>query len=257
MQNVREILQTPSFSQNFFLYLKEHDRIYPIDLLKIIQDLEKAFEAGLAETMCKALHGEQRFREAAKKFGRENHIEFFEIWLRTSIARDKLMFYNLGLLHTKGGDLRKAQIIVDEREQLFALLKLELARKHPGVIQMVQREASKLDASFFSKMADILKQPPKKFEHIDAAELQRFLIKLWANETPTKNGKTIPPLCYFSDPAISELAIQYKIDSNATPQRVRKTWERLGLKKSRKPQFWTVCKSGTKILISEFRRSLK
>jgi hypothetical protein len=203
-------------------------------------------------------------RYAVDPFGHDFPAEFLEIWLRTQIARDKLMFYELGLFKTleeSRGDLRTGKYVVNELEQIYALTELEEARKQPGFIDRVKQEAAKMNPVFFQRMGRLLKSPGKKREELSGTKLQRFLLNFWAFESKDRKGQVVPPLCFFSDPAIAELA-NYCLGANSyIAANVRKTWQRLGLQKSKKPLFLSVKvpakDAGGKISISQYRRRFR
>ena len=176
------------------------------------------------------------------EFGNEHTDEFFEIWLRTEIARDKLMFHTIGLfksLKKKEVWLATGKFVTNEREQIYALAALDLARRKSGFIHQVTQEAGKLDPGFFQHMGHLLKRPGRTFAEIKGTNLQEFLLANWATESKDKKGQSIPPLCYCSDPVITELA-NFGLNSRNTTPYVRKNWERLGLKKAKKIRVWRI-----------------
>ena len=229
----------------------------PFARLKNIENIEIALDGGMAESLYELFRGTELSRGDYEKCGKESLIELFEIQLRTQIAADKLMFYKIGILKTKSkGDLRTAKIVSDNREQLFAVIRLKMARSHPEVVDAVQRFAREMDAGFFLRLGAALKRPALDVEHISASKLQTFLLHCWASERKEKHGRIAPPLCYFSDPAIAKLAtIMLKFTPEFSPAIVRKTWERLGLKKSKFIQYWTVREEDGHLIISELRHA--
>ena len=112
-----------------------------------------------------------------------------------------------------------------------------------------------MDPVFFSRLAAALKHPGVGFEHVSGSPLQRFLLRAWDTEFKDAKGNMIPMLCTYSDPAIAKLAnIVLKI--KVTDRRVRKTWERLGLRKA-EVKFWSVEQKRGKIVIGEIRHRQK
>jgi hypothetical protein len=249
--NARDLLNL------FFAYLGNRAKMDPLTRLRSVRYIESALDGRMAQLLFEAWSGERQARQCYRKWGERSTVEFFEIWIRTLIANDKLMFYHLGLLKVRrNGDLRTAELVQEEREQLFALIALRAGRQHPGIKDQVQAEAQKMDPAFFSRMGAALKRPALEFRHVVGTKFQSFLLVAWAGDVRDSNGTNFPPLCYYSDPAIANLfSILAKGQPQVTSAAVRKTWERLGLRKSATIQFWTVIKKGRKIVISEFRRA--
>jgi hypothetical protein len=186
--------------------------IVGLDLMRITRVIETMLNKGYSEpllmVMCET-YKKGGVRYIVDPSGHDSPAEFFEIWLRTQIARDKLMFYELGLFKTleeSRGDLRTGKFVVNELEQIYALTELEEARKDPRFIDRVKQEAAKMNPVFFQRMGRLLKSPVKKCEELSGTNLQRFLLNFWAFETKDRKGQVVPPLCFFSDPAIADLA---------------------------------------------------
>src|SRR5208283_3618784 len=105
-----------------------------IGYLKSLRLIEVALNRRMAETLYEIRWGIDEAHRRLKHSDKERMLEAFEMLLRTQIARDKFMFYGLGLLETRKGDLRTARLVPDEREQLFAILRFDQYRQHPGTI---------------------------------------------------------------------------------------------------------------------------
>jgi hypothetical protein len=163
---------------------------------------------------------------------REAVREFFVIWLLTMIAKDKSMLADLGLLKLKTkGDLRTAELIEDEPEMMLQALRFQRYRDHPDTKHIIAQEARKMNPDFFLRLGKVLKRPGKGFEAIDCP-VRRFLLVAWAEYHPTKNG-IMPPLCYFSNEALMECVQLVTGETLDSPDQIRKTWMRLGLRKSK------------------------
>ncbi len=187
-------------------------------------------------------------------------LEEFEIWLRTHIARDKLMFKEFGLLKSSEknrGDLRGTKPVVDEIEEICALAQFKMAREDPRFWVEVGRLAKKHKASFLPRFCPLLIPAAKQIEDPYQTKLQSFLLDFWYDQIPCKNETYIPALCSLSDPAITELAKLACKSIYLNTINVRKTWERLGLQKMRKLSFKSVQVTKGKITICEFRRKSK
>jgi hypothetical protein len=205
----------------------------PVVMMRRIQIIEQGIKDGKVKLMFEELEKRGLTNHLYQLSEREDAMEFFEIWLLTLLANDKACLNDLGLLDfEKSGDLRTARLIEDETELLYRLLNIETMRKHPGVIQRVREEAAKMNATFFERMGRILKKPGIGPEHV-YTETQRLLLICWASNFKLPEDKYLPPLCRSSDPAIADFVTKTLRINQISPGRIRKQWERLGLRKMR------------------------
>jgi hypothetical protein len=143
---------------------------------------------------------------AYKQLGKDKLVEFLTIALRTFIAEDKLTYYRLGFLKTQKGDLRTAQSVEGETDEIITWIRLAGTRRHPRVISAIKRHATKMDPSFFERVGRALNQPELRIKHLGWSKLQYFLLRYWIKPSRYDNGVCIPPFCVLSDPAIAKLA---------------------------------------------------
>ena len=213
----------------------------PVVIMRRIRVIEKGIKAGKIKLMFQEL---EKFKSAGSFHPPESQIpihepiteadvELFEIWLSTLVAKDRSWLNELSLLKlTKNGDLRTAKLIEDEPELILKSLRYEMMRSNLGAIRFIQKEAAKMDANFFQRLGKILSKPGIGFEHSESKP-HNFLLLHWATYRKHTEGKVIPPLCYFSDPA---LAMYVEINLKClpiSPGKIRKIWERLGLHKAK------------------------
>lgn len=102
--------------------------------------------------------------------------------------------------------------------------------KYKPLKEYVQQAVAEDDQDFISQLGDALDLPPPKWPR-----LEWHLIVQWVSDS--KIG--LPPLCYWSDEAILHwLSLLWKVrrwkDCELTFDNVRKTRQRLGLKKVRR-----------------------
>jgi hypothetical protein len=217
-------------------------------MMRRIQFIEKGIKAGKVNLMFDALERCQLTGRWYRPSEREDAIDLFGIWLLTLIAKDKARLNELGLLKLEEkGDLRTAKLIEDETEQLFRALRFEMVRKHRGTILFVQQEAAKMNARFFERLGRVLKKPGIGFENT-YSNLQRFLLITWATLYEKQKGKFFPPLCCFSDPALAEYVRIILKTSPISPDTIRKTWERLGLRKAQHIEILKFKREGRKTI---------
>jgi hypothetical protein len=199
-----------------------------------INVIEQGVKAGKVIRLFEALEERYLTKDLYLPSQRQEAIDNFEIWLLTLVAKDKLRLNELGLMKLgKWGDLRTATLIDNEVEWIFRILRLKKGRKHPGAVEFIQREAAKMQSSFFLRLGRILKKPGIEIEHLGSNQ-HWLLLDHWATPWLYNKATIIPPLCFFSDPAIAKfVAIELKLNE-ITPAKIRKMWERLGLRKANK-----------------------
>lgn len=92
----------------------------------------------------------------------------------------------------------------------------------------IQRAAQKDNLDFLCRVADVLNRPAAK---VEASEMQRkfWLAVCWV----CSSRRDIPPLCFWTDQAIADLAVIVLRDKTLTFDAVRKTRQRLLLKKAK------------------------
>jgi|ERR1035438_4119644 hypothetical protein len=219
-------------------------------MMRRIQIIERGIKAGKVKLLFDEMERHQLAGHLYQPSQREDALDFFEIWLSTLMAKDKAMLNGLGVLKLeKKGDLRTAKLIEDETELMFRVLRFEMTRTHRGTIQFVQQEAAKMDASFFLRLSRILKKPGIEFKHT-FSKLQQLLLIHWATAYKNREGKIMPPLCCYSDPALAEYVRIILKTTPISPSQIRKTWERLGLRKAHKIEIWEFKKERGKTIFS-------
>jgi len=161
--------------------------------------------------------------------------EFFEQWLRVHVARDKLLLSEMGLLKRIDGSLKKAQYEKNSVERMFKMIRYQIPRTSPEVISIVREEAAKMDSKFFARMAETLERSGRGMgvQKI-GTRLENFLLDYWIQGFPTTDGGFLPPLCAFSNPALNTF-VNWLLNrgSDGSTDGVRKTYQRLGLKRIR------------------------
>jgi hypothetical protein len=227
---------TKDQSSGLVSYISAAKSIDPFELMRRIRIIEQGIKDGKVKLMFEELR-KRRLTDHLYQRRLLFRMEFFEIWLLALVANDKAILNDFGLLEfEKRGDLRTARLIEDETEQMFRLLRFEWARKRPMCIQFAQQrvreEMANMNASFFQKLARILKQPGIELKHV-CSETQRLLLICWASNIKFSEDKYFLPLCYRSDPAIAEFVTKTLNINQISPGMIRKKWERLGLRKMR------------------------
>ena len=208
--------------------------------MRRIQILEKGIKAGMVsatfdeiEIHQPALHLQLKdhFQIEAT---REELLEFLKIELLTSIAREKSLLYDLGLLILdKNGDLRTARIIEDGTELRLQLLRFEKFREEPGLKKWAQQAASKLDPPLLARLSRILGDKPGLEINHRFSALHHYLLINWTTSQIHQIWEFMP-LCRVSDPVIAEYARIVLNTNPISPAKIRKAWERLGLRKCKK-----------------------
>lgn len=203
-------------------------------IMRRIQIIDEGIKAGKVKLIFEELEKQGQTKHLFEPAEREDAVDFFEVWLGTLIARDRSRLNDLKLLELeKKGDLRTAKLITDETELMLRALRLEEMRKHPKVRQFIQREVAKMDPRFLLRLGEVLKRPGLKFAEVGSIQ-QQFLLACWARPFNNDTGRTVPPLCCFSDPALARYFEVIFKEPPIAPDRIRKMWERLGLRKTRK-----------------------
>lgn len=166
-------------------------------------------------------------------------LEALKLWLSTKIAKERLFYFKIGVLKTKRkGDSRESKLSTDRNDHLFALMKVASKQQRAEAEQFCLQEWAREDKKLPGRLKRLLKREPHSMEYLLPSHLQRFLMDNWIithNDRPQRN---VPPLCFCSDPTIVELAKMCGIRPKVTDKYVRKTWERLGLRKARRILFF-------------------
>ena len=94
-----------------------------LDLVRVTMLVEVMLDMGHAGLLLEVAFGETYEKDGVcfgrNYLGHEITAEFFEIWLRTQIARDKLMFFNMGLFRPeskKENDLKSGKFVMNKRQ---------------------------------------------------------------------------------------------------------------------------------------------
>lgn len=223
--------RSQAFIEGFIAYITDRED----DFERLFQTMNQIdallnHDAELLVTLL--LGGDEKARHVFSDWGKELIVEFTSIWLWTKIARDKLRYYELGLVYPRRkGDLRNVTLAT-KSQQLEVAMKFKISRAHPAVSAYCRRESARMEPEFYSRVAKLLKSRPLEFEYIQSPPLRSFLLYFWAIESSDRFGGTLPPLCYCSDPVIAKLAGLVGGLSNVTPANVKKTRERLNLHKA-------------------------
>lgn len=237
----------------------------PLDWMRIMRLIEIMIARGDTYALLVPLFdstetgGVWRFTD---RQGKEMPAEFFEIWLRTCIARDKQMFYKMGLFEPakdrKEISFKRGRFVANRLLQMYAFARIKEFRQHPGLRLDLQYAAwdaaGDLNSTVLKRLGEALDGPGENFNALMEGDLlESYLLEWWAAGGLDKKGKEYPPLCYLADDAIAALA-NHALGMNALAGNyVRKTWERLGLQRLKKPPVKEVDVGPDKIILRDHR----
>jgi hypothetical protein len=213
-----------------------------------IETIEQGIKLGKTKLFYEELERQQPLNCPPDASQRAQTMELFEILLLTIIAFEKETLNVLGFLQLKAkGDVRNATLIGNDKR--FTLLRFKEARALNGIRDSVGQEAAKMDPEILQKLERYLRGPGIQFEHV-RRKLQSVLLDLWALPHTTPQGDVVPPLCYFSDPALAKF-LEIRMNMNSiTSHSIRKIWQRMGLLKAAKCRVRNVEKNGGKLLLT-------
>ena len=199
--------------------------------MRHIEILERGIKAGLVKTMVERNWGLLLAPDhPVAGLEREDIEDFVELSILTAIASERQGLNGIHALRLKKkGDLRKASLIgYDKRLRLY---EFGWAWDTPEVRSFLLEQAGDLKDK---EVGQILRTKKVKILHRHT-RLHQFLLDWWVFPARPCEGKYVPPLCYFSDPALATL-IEIQLGTAAgsySPPRVSKNWTRLGLRKAR------------------------
>ena len=164
-----------------------------------------------------------------EKAEKEKALELFCISIGTNAARKIQMFRDLGMADAiKRGD---------EKRFLLALIGFKQFQDCPQATEDQRRllalASKRKDHDFIIQMGKVRKKPPIDSSKMKMDRINEFLLKYWDTFANDKNGKPIPPLCYFTDKALASAVQIILHEKNVKPDTIRKRWERLGLLKAK------------------------
>ncbi len=173
-----------------------------------------------------------------KEVPAERIVEYGRAWESQRAAIHILTIKARSEKLAPNGQLRIGGLRIDAKSYALHLAKCWKTVGARGLPQIIARAAEENDVQFFKRLGRALgkKEPEPEVDWSGMDNVTRFLVSNWCR--PSDYAHWLPALCFFSDPALAKFCRStfQRNEEKLTPEALRKTRSRLGLKPVRWPK---------------------